>query len=842
MSKPRIRRAATVAFVPFLAIALIGLGLTGCGGGSSGGGDEGVGGPFRVVVVDAMPNGPLLPEAPQPANENQYLRIEFSKGVDPASLFDATTANGVAANLRLINRYYIGSFNPQSPPAATDPQSSRRLEGFLVWNGQTNFDRTSGLYKSSLMPIAFADLGIGKANYQVATNVVYFIADTDQNPLTPESFLPSDLSSATLKASQIQVDCQTSLRGLVRGEALTERFGASFNVGDRDYIFPLVDTVNPLPDGADVDVNSVITIRFTEPIEASTATPVPTGGGAGNFLVEALVIGPTGPAPVQQNGTISPTSGATFEIVFTPQTALPGNTVIKVTITDGSGNYIDLSNNELAQSSLTGGNYTFTTGVGPQVANNPVPPQVVHFTTENSEIGCIETVQYDDIRGQNEDFYVPVNDKGAVRFPFPGHLADMKIGPFIAPYFRVAGSGANVIGNPPVQNQYLAIGLIQGNAPRPILNPPPDIHIYTPPGTQPDNGLCNVLVQPFPPPVQPVGNFLFVTNEEKDLIHVINSNTYQHYKDIQAPDPRGLAMDPLLSMIFCTNFGAGSVSVIDITPDPNTLLPNGRIIATIPTGSGPDAITVSPNAEDVLVVNRLENSASVIEMSKINSNEPVRVKISGNLGPECVDVCATGRIPQLPPLYPNLPWYAFFCNLGDNSVSIFEGGPQQINGYGRDNVVEIIRGFKTPTSICSDEMGAATASSHEPVPPSSSLAGCWVTCGDGTVKHLRATRFKFSNFPNPPPSYIGAEWEVQTTVQVGERPKDAAIRDPFVVCQTNNNHSMPDIVGSGGAGAPARMYVVNGDGSVAIIDLTIGREILRLPGIGVKKLAAYYTN
>ena len=846
MNSTRIKRFIPCTFVVVLALGLAGLTFTGCGGGGSGGGETGVGGVFRVVVAEALPNGRLMPVQPNPIGENQIIMIEFSKGVDPATLFDPSTSNGVGSALRLINHYYVGTFTPQNPPDASEPQVSQRLEGILVWNGQTNFDVTTGTFRplNQLIQVTAKDVGISEANFRAQTNVAFFVADTDKNPRTTESFLPSALASAGLQASQIQLDCQTTVKSHLRGEALSQRFGASFNVGTQDFIFPRVDTVDPVPDQTNVDVNAQITIRFTEAIEASTAQAAPVGGPTAqtNFLVEALALGPTGPVPVQVDGSLTPTSGSTFDVVFTPQTTMPGNTVIKVTITAAAGNYLDLSNNELAQTAITGGNYTFTTGVGPQLANNPVAPQVVHFLTQNSEMGSIETVQYDDIRGQNEDFYVPLNEKGTLRFPFPGHLLDIEFGPFIAPYFQVPGSGANVIGNPPVQNQYLAIGLIQGNAARPIQNPPPDLHIWTPPGTPPDNGLCNVLVQPFPPPVQPLGNFLFVSNEEKDLIHVINSNTFVHYTDFRTPDPRGLAMDPILAMLFVTNFGANSVSVLDLNADPVSHYPSGKLIRMIPVGSGPDAITVGTSGEDVLVVNRLENSASIIQLSKINSTNPIRLTIAGNIGPECVDVCSTGRIPALPPLWPTLPWYAYFCNLGANNISVFEGGPQQISGYGRDNIIQVVNGFPTPTALNSDEMSAATAVQHEPIDPGTSLTGCWVTCGDGTVKHLRASRFKYSQFPNPPPSQIGVDYEIASVVKVGARPKDVVIRDPFLVCQTNNNKAMPDQVATGQAVAPARSYVVNGDGTVSIINLAIGKEILRLPGIGVLKLAAYYTN
>jgi hypothetical protein len=404
---------------------------------------------------------------------------------------------------------------------------------------------------------------------------------------------------------------------------------------------------------------------------------------------------------------------------------------------------------------------------------------------------------------------------------------DIQIGPFIA---------RNVIGNPPLQKQYVKLGRLQGNPPRPIQTPPPDIHIWTPPGTPPDLGLGGGA------PATPIGNYLFVSNESQDVVHVINSNTYEHYKDIPAPDPRGLALDPLLTMLFVSNFAGNSVTVFDITPERKTGFPAGTKIKTIPTGLGPEALVVSPNSEDVVVVNRLENSASVIQINRINSDQPVRVKVAGNIGPACVDVCATGRIPPLPPMFPSLPYYAYFCNLGGNHVSVFESGPRQISGYGRDNIVQVIKELPTPTAVNTDEMAAATAASHEPIPPNTSLTGCWVTCGDGTVKHVKAKRFRYANIPNPPPAWIGADFEIASVIKVGERPIEVVVRDPFIVGQGNNNKHAPDIVASRLTRVPARLYVVNGDGSVSVIDLPIGREALRLPRVDIRKMAAYYTN
>ncbi len=806
--------------------------VAGCGGGGSGGGETGVGGVFRVVNVSAQPNGALLPALPNPPAENQFIMIEFSDGVDPATIFDGSTSNGVSSALRMINRYYVGQFSTMTPPTVASPQSARRLQGVLVWNGQSNFNPATSTYGPVLRAVTATDLRIAPGLFRAQPNLVYFVADTDGNLQTPESFVASDLALASLKHGQIQVDVQAGVKSQQRGEALAARSVSSFNIGDRDYVFPLIDAVIPANNQVGADVKSDIQILFTEPIEASSVTeagPPPTPPATRppfSLLVEALAQGPTGPQTVYIGGTTSPATGTTTEVRFSPTADFPGNTVINVTINSGAPWYLDRGNNELAPSALTDGSYTFTTGAGPELANNPVAPQVVHFVTTNSELGAINTVENDG--AANEDFIVPVNNRNDLVRQVQGGLSDLVLGPFIATYLVSPGVG-NGISHPPVPNP-----------PRIATNPPAPVTAYTLPGAPPGSPCVPIL----PPNAQPVGNFLFVANEEKNVVHVFNSNTYQLYKDIPAPDPRRLAIDPLLQFLFVSNFGGNSVSVFDITPDPVTSLPRGALVRTIVTGQGPDALVVGPDNEDLFVVNRQENSISVIQLNQIASNEPIRLQLTGNIGPNCIDVCATSRIGALPPSFAPFPNYAYFANQGADSVSVFESGPQQVNGYGRDNIVQVLGQLPGPTSINADERcGGVGSGSHDPIAPSASLTGFWVSCRDGTARYMRANRFRYSAFPNPPPTFVGVDFETTTVVTTGDNPRDVVLRDPYVACHGNNYKHMPDFVNNGGfTTAPARMYVANGDGTVSVIDLSLGRELLRLSGTGVKKMAAFYTN
>ena len=393
----------------------------------------------------------------------------------------------------------------------------------------------------------------------------------------------------------------------------------------------------------------------------------------------------------------------------------------------------------------------------------------MHFVTTNSEVGAINTVENDG--AANEDFIVPVNKRNDLVRQVQGGLTDLVLGPFIANYF-------------------VSPGVRQRD--QSPADPEPAAHHDEPAGTDhrrtplPGAAPSSPCTPPLPPNVQPIGNFLFIANEEKNVVHVFNSNTYQLYKDIPAPDPRRLAIDPLLQFMFVSNFGGNSISVFDITADPVTSLPRGQLVRTIVTGQGPDALVVGPDNEDLFVVNRQENSISVIQLNQIASNEPIRLQLTGNIGPNCIDVCATS---------------AHRSRCRRRSRRSRTTRTSRIRGRTRCRCSSRGRNRSTATAVttscrCSassrvrqslnadERCGGVGSGSHDPIAPSSSLTGFWVTCRDGTAHYLRANRFRYSPFPNPPPTFVGVDFETTTVVTTGDSPRDIVLRDPYVVRAT----------------------------------------------------------
>jgi YVTN family beta-propeller protein len=854
----------------FLGVGIV---LAGCGGGGGGGGGL-ANSPLTVNDAQAFPSGKFLPVDPSPATQNQCIWIELTADVDPLTVFDASTSNGLSSNVRLLSYFYEMDAASVDP---TKPLMRERLPGIPVLNGWTNFDFNANAYRSvPTTQVTNASLNID-ANIPLVSkhaNYLVIVADSDGDPNTIESFLPGTLKSNTsrLQNSQIMVNLTSGVRS-TGGRQLEPEFITNFIVGEKDQIPPVVDATVPGAGEASVDVASPIEFTFSEPIDASSiivapiGSKVPTGSASANIQLSVQVIPPGQSIPQLINvpGSIAPSSGQTTSITFTPLGPLPGGTLVVANLYSAASTLAgatpwhpalsDPSGNPLSPTSLSDGNFTFTTGPGPQLANNPIDPEAIHFITSTSGMGTVRTSPLDRAATGIEDTLQKVNGDGDVVQFFPGGVQDGVVGPWIARLLGVPGANRNSINDPPRQCQYWLAGLTQrGNPPTTNVVAPGE---YTPPGYA-DDILCTattLLTQdpptaPPPPnycpessdpnfpnikPAQPYGTYLFVTNEAEDVIHCVSSHTFQVLKDIRAPDPRGLAISPDLSFLYVTNFGANSLSVIDVTAGSDGL-PSGESIRVIPVGGGPWGVAAQPNGEDILVCNRLGKSVSVITVSDLgNPADPVRVVMQSG---DPFEVTAGPRLGVL-----GLPYYAYVTNPGTDEVVIFESGPPQINGFGRDQVVDVIGNLGRPTGISGDQW-YNTSTYQNPIPFNDSMTGAFVVLAkDGTVVHLKATRFTIPLFPNPPPALVEARFEASATFRVGENPADVCVDNNILWCNTPEGKMWPYLNTTPPAPVTApvsRLYVTNGDGSISVYDIATGREFVKLEAGGARKVFGYY--
>ena len=853
------------------ALLGVAIGLGACGGG--GGGGSGIADSLLSVNdAQAFPNGKFLPTAPSPSTLNQCIWIELTAEVDPSTVFDNTTSNGLSSAVRCLSYYYLDDAANITPATLL---TRERLPGIPVLNGLTSFDATTKSYRSTAsIPVSHESLHIDtnvpltgdRANYLV------FVADSDGDLETIESFLPQPLkkNTARLQNSQIMVNLTRGVKS-VKGKELSPEFIGNFIVGESDQIPPVVDSVTPASGSASASVGTLITVTFSEPIAASSFVPAPIGSNVPsnnpqvNFQasVQYILPGQSLPQLIDEPGFGTPSSGQTTSITFNSLFSFPGDTLVRVNIYSAASTLIqtpppyhaavtDPSGNPLSPNVFTDGNYTFTTGAGPQRANNPIDPECVHFITSTSAMGTVRTSSLDRAATGVEDVIQEVNQDGDLAQFFPGGVQDGVVGPFIA---NLLGTGRNTINDPPRQCQYWLLGFAhRGNPPTTNVVDPGK---YTPPGYA-DDILCTGTTAlpseppPAPPPpnycpesvtpgfqnikpAQPYGVYLFVTNEAENVVHCVSSSTFQIVKDIKTPDPRGVAISPDFNYLYVSNFGANSVSVLDVSAGQDGL-PNGKSIRLIPVDSGPWGIAAQPNGEDILVCNRLGKTVSVIAVSDLgNPGSPVRVTVQSG---DPYELTAGARLTVF-----NLPYYAFITNPGTDEVTIFESGPPQINGFGRDQVIDIVSNLDRPTGISGDQW-FNVSSYQNPVPSNDSIAGAFVVLnGDGTVVHLKATRFSIPVFPNPPPALVEARFEVKSAFKVGENPKDVCVDTNLIWCATPDGKQWPYTQTNPPAPitvTPTRLYVTNGDGSIGVHEIRTGTEVARLKANGASRIFSYY--
>jgi hypothetical protein len=175
---------------------------------------------------------------------------------------------------------------------------------------------------------------------------------------------------------------------------------------------------------------------------------------------------------------------------------------------------------------------------------------------------------------------------------------------------------------------------------------------------------------------QQVGQFLYVADRVAGEVVVLNSNRMTVLDRIQVPDPTEFAISPDLDFLAVTNQGANNVSFISIDPSSSSF---HKVVKTTPVGKGPTGICWDSGNEDILVCNTGENTVSIISAFTL----VVRKTLNNQLfGP--IDVVATPR--QLGFGLFRGVYYAYILN-SNGTVSLFESGPDGVNGWGYDQII-----------------------------------------------------------------------------------------------------------------------------------------------------------
>jgi DNA-binding beta-propeller fold protein YncE len=175
---------------------------------------------------------------------------------------------------------------------------------------------------------------------------------------------------------------------------------------------------------------------------------------------------------------------------------------------------------------------------------------------------------------------------------------------------------------------------------------------------------------------QQIGHFLYVADRVASEVVVLNSNRMTVLDRIPVPDPTALAMSPDLDFLAVTNQNADSVSFISTDPVSSTF---HQVVKTTKVGKGPTGIAWESGNEDILVCNTGDNTVTMISAFTLN----IRKTLSNQLfGP--IDVVTTPR--QLGFGLFRGVYYAYILN-SNGTVSLFESGPDGVNGWGYDEII-----------------------------------------------------------------------------------------------------------------------------------------------------------
>ncbi|NRA96567.1 MAG: hypothetical protein HRU14_10210 [Planctomycetes bacterium] len=266
------------------------------------------------------------------------------------------------------------------------------------------------------------------------------------------------------------------------------------------------------------------------------------------------------------------------------------------------------------------------------------------------------------------------------------------------------------------------------------------------------------------PPVQPLGNFLYVIDGDTNSVKVFNGYNFQLLSSIPGAgaQPGGLAISPDLEYLYVSDFLGQIVRRFYANP----VGPNFHTLATtiLLQGSGPRKISVQPGNEDVIVCNYGDNSFSLIDANQ--STERERFADPGAVGPE--DVYITNRMNP-----GTLAYLAFIINKFSDNVTIYESDSPAVPENGLTGLIKsTFSGFAGPSGGCWNWQ-TLIGTTVEP--------GCFIANGGmPRVDELTMENFTLGpppGFPGPPgqrnfriqKSYVGAG------VLASENPSDVTI-------------------------------------------------------------------
>lgn len=782
----RNRFLVWIALATWLAVM-----VTGCGGGGSG---SSGGGSLIVVGMTPADGGVLNPMLPPNAVRSHELKIFFSANPDPATILDAAEFNGLSANVRFIDR------------------SLTRVNGWAFLGGVDALGRTPAEIDPSIDPGYAAEIAADDST------VLRFIYDPDGQLSTADALAPDQYT--------IIISSQVTNRG---GNPILEPFCGSFTSGP-DVYEPVVRFDNP-PDGAaGVSINTTYVFEFNESVVPASVLENPPPGAV-SMTAQALG-GPGGGPTLAITGTTAALQSNGCRFVFTPDSSLPGSSPgasVVVTATIAGGQVRDADGNTMMNPHSS----SFTMEQGPTISNNPAPPNALWFgSTSPNAVGVvgINSVGADPfsplsmVETDGDGFPTPNDDNQVIATSINrnvGTPVDIAIGQFINP-------------NPGPHNCMLGAGTIAPSISFPTFpNPPAPLPLGSSQGCFPD--FCGNLVGNVPNFTNAdLGNRVYIADSDNNLIRVLNGNTSLEIEQFAVPDPAGIAITGNLESLLVSNFSTNSVSLFDIINGPAVFVKEITFNPQDPSlgiGRGPDAIAAQPGNEDIFVINKRDESVSIMSVA---GGFEVRKVVSSNIGPDPIDVAVTWRQPPWIPSLGTQTYFAYITNRGGDSISVFESGPSFPMVIGPDDIRIVLEGagnftINQPTKVHAD---LATGIYGDGL--------YYLNSGEGTVGHLSLATIgppPSPYFPNPSPNRTWGQ--ISVTSSFGPSVRDFAMGDNVFPCfGTALPPEFKNQVGQ--IFPPIRGYVATGS-SIRVFDATTAIDLgIEIPLQGVNLLKTYF--
>lgn len=212
---------------------------------------------------------------------------------------------------------------------------------------------------------------------------------------------------------------------------------------------------------------------------------------------------------------------------------------------------------------------------------------------------------------------------------------------------------------------------LQGVPPSGLLTSEQNTGFFGPSAPQTSIPACSPYVMR-----QQLGHFLYVVDSVANQVVVLNSNTFDVIARITTPDPTELAMGPNLDLLAVTNRAAGSVSFIDIDPRSGNF---HVVIQTTAVGNLPSGIAWDPGNEDILVCNEGSNSVSILSAATLSVRKTVTTGLDQPFA-----VAITQRQTNFGHL--RNVYFGYVLDRAGH-LSLFESGPNGVNGWGYDDIV-----------------------------------------------------------------------------------------------------------------------------------------------------------